>query len=64
LYQLMRNKEISKKKWRDEADRELKRICIEDGMCKMRAWWVYKALQYGGDPAASPESRKKIHRTP
>jgi len=27
------------------ADILLKQICIEDGMCKLRAWWVYKTVR-------------------
>lgn len=40
LYQLMRMKllPISHK---DYADRILQRICKDDGMCRLRAWYVY-----------------------
>ena len=34
------------------ADQELRRICIEDGMCRVRAWWVYRAVRFGGRRAA------------
>jgi hypothetical protein len=64
LYQLMRQEHISKDQWRDKADRELQRFCREDGMTKIRAWWVYKALSRWGDPAASPESKKEIREAP
>ena len=64
LYQLMRQEELSKERWRDAADSELKRICLEDGMSRLRAWWVHRGVRLGGDPAASPESRKKIHTAP
>ena len=63
LYQLLRN-EFIEQKWRDQADEELRRICREDGMSKIRAWWVHRAVRSGGEPAASPESRKKIHKAP
>ena len=63
LYQLLRNKLIDQK-WRDEADEELGRICLEDGMSKIRARWVYIAVRKWGKVAASPESRKKIHVAP
>ena len=63
LYQLLRNKFLEQK-WRDEADEELRRICREDGMSKIRAWWVHRALRFGGGRAASPESRKKVHKAP
>jgi hypothetical protein len=63
LYQLLRN-EFLEQKWRYEADEELRRICREDGMSKIRAWWVYKAVRLGGGPAASSYSRKEIHKAP
>lgn len=64
LYQLMRDAGLSKEQWRDEADLELKRICLEDGMCRPRAWWVHRGVRIGGDPSASPESRKPICAAP
>lgn len=63
LYQLLRN-ELIDEKWRDEADDELRRICVEDGMSKICAKWVYIAVRKWGKVAASPESRKKIHKAP
>ena len=63
LYQLLRN-ELIDEKWRDEADEELRRICLEDGMSKICARWVYIAVRKWGKVAASPESRKKIHFAP
>jgi hypothetical protein len=51
LYQLMREGLISER-WREQADKELQRICIEDGMWKIRAWWVYLAVRgFGGSCA-------------
>lgn len=38
------------------ADAELRRICIEDGMSAIRAWWVFQGVHWFGDTAAtSPE---------
>jgi len=52
LYQLMQEGLLSEE-WREIADRELQRICIEDGMWKVRAWWVYRAVRdFGGSSAA------------
>jgi hypothetical protein len=28
-----------------DADKELRKICLEDGMSKLRAWWVYTAVR-------------------
>jgi hypothetical protein len=64
LYQLMRDAGLSKEQWRDEADLELKRICLEDGMSRLRAWGVHRAVRWGGDPFASPESRKPVETAP
>ena len=64
LYQLMRQELLSNERWRVEADLELKRICREDGMSRIRAWWVHRGVRLAGEPAASPESRKKIHTAP
>jgi hypothetical protein len=63
LYQLLRQ-EFVDEKWREEADDELKRICREDGMCKIRAWWVHLAVRKWGKVAADPASKKKIHQAP
>ena len=41
LYQLMREAGLSKEEWRRKADLELKRMCLQDGMSRARAWWVY-----------------------
>ena len=64
LYQLMRQRRISKKRWRDEADFELKRICLADGMSKRRANRLYNGVRLFGDPNASPKNQKKIHTAP
>lgn len=63
LYQLLRY-ELLEQEWRDEADEELRRICREDGMSKIRAWWVHRGLRLGAGLAAAPEARKVIHQAP
>lgn len=41
---------------RAQADEELRRLCREDGMSAIRAWWVYQGVHWFGDTAAaSPE---------
>lgn len=66
LYQLMRQDPpvLSAEHWRKEADLELKRICIEDGMARFRAWYVYISLRIWGKPATSPDNRKKMQTAP
>ena len=63
LYQLMREDLLSQS-WREAIDKELRRICILDGMWKARAWWVYKGVRFGGLKSASAENKKKIHTAP
>lgn len=64
LYQLMRMNRLNKFKHRKTADSELARICKEDGMSSLRAWFVYKGVRLGGDLAADPVSVKKIFTAP
>ncbi len=63
LYQLMRWEKLPQGE-RDAADKELRRICIEDGMWRVRAWCVYQALKLGGKGAASPKNKKQIYGAP
>ena len=51
MYQLMRMGEMSNI-YREEADKLLRDICIEDGMWRVRAWWVYRAVRMFGGRAA------------
>lgn len=53
LYQLMRERHLDPDALRDDADRILREICLEDGMTAIRAWWVYQGVRFGGGPAAS-----------
>jgi hypothetical protein len=57
LYQLMREKELDCG-WRETADQELRRICREDGMSWLRAWWVYKGVRIGGEGSAKWQEAK------
>jgi len=63
LYQLIRMGELPMD-YRRAADAELKDCCLADGMTKIRAWWVHKALDYAGRSAALPSATKRIHRAP
>lgn len=53
IYQLIRQGVLSMDD-RDSADRLIKRVCLEDGMGKIRAWAVYRALKLFGKKAAMP----------
>lgn len=53
LYQVLRETNRSDHDvLRRAADRELRRICLEDGMHPVRAWYVYWAVRLFGAPAA------------
>lgn len=54
LYQLMRE-ELIPQEHREYADTLLREICIEDGMSKIRAWWVYQGVRLGGASSAAPD---------
>lgn len=72
LYQLLRKQrlmgtvmvngvEIS---YREIADRLLQTICLEDGMWKVRAWWVYKFVSMFAGFAADPKNEREILTAP
>ncbi len=63
LYQLMRQEKLSRT-YRPAADMELKLICLQDGMSRIRAWWVHRGVRLGGKPSTSPDARKKVHTAP
>ena len=63
LYQLMRSSLLHPAR-RLEADKILKKICLEDGMCSFRAWYVYEALRWEGSAAADPKNKKRTLTAP
>jgi hypothetical protein len=56
LYQLIREG-LVEKSLRIEADRLLRRVCIEDGMNKIRAWYVYRFVRAFGGSSCKPRKR-------
>ena len=64
LYQLMRDGQLDAGEWRKQADKELRRLCREDGMNPLRAAWVYAAVQLFARKAASREGSKPRHTAP
>lgn len=64
LYQLMRLGALDARRWRDVADRELQRMCREDGMLRVRAWWVYQGVRLFGEPFTLPDADKPIETAP
>lgn len=64
LYQLMRERLLDEETYRDPADRLLQKICREDGMSSLRAWWVYQAVHFFGKPSADPANDKPVTKAP
>lgn len=52
LYQLLSEGKLSQD-FRDEADDTMYRICREDGMIAIRAWWCYQAVRVFGGAAST-----------
>ena len=59
LYQLMREEKIDVRH-RGYADKLLKELCLEDGMSKLRAWYVYRAVVSQGESSADPKSLRHV----
>lgn len=53
LYQMMREKDLSLD-WRYIADKVYHRICLEDGMWRVRAWYQFRAVRSFGEKSARP----------
>lgn len=64
LYQLMRLRKISRKKYKDKADRLFQKHCREDGTPASLASLYYQALKKLGNPSTKPESIKSIKSAP
>lgn len=58
FYQLIREGYLDGGKYREPADRLLQKMCIEDGMSRLRAWGVYQGVRFGGGPAVDPANDK------
>lgn len=66
LYQLMRQRFLpgGNTPTREKIDRLLQRHCREDGMSKMRAWWVFKGVHYGARKSSTYAQRRKVFSAP
>lgn len=64
LYQLMRDGHLDRHAYREAADRILQDLCRQDGMLRIRAWWVYHGVRLFADPAADPASRRPLTHAP
>lgn len=59
LYQLMREGLLAHT-WRQKADELLRDICVQDGMSKLRAWYVFNSVRLFGALALNPKSRPVV----
>src|SRR3990172_6944711 len=58
LYQLMRDGLLDHERYREDADKILRAICEEDGMSKVRAWYVYQSVRLFGGSSAEHRPRE------
>ena len=63
IYWLIRNGHLPFSTWQ-VADHEFKRMCIEKGIFRIRAWWLYRGLSFAHGVAALPSHKKKILTAP
>jgi hypothetical protein len=65
LYQLIRSEKLPYST-KGRADALMREICLQDGMSRFRAWYVYQAVKlFGGSSARpGPERTEKIICTP
>lgn len=63
LYQLIRDG-LLPASFRRQADDELRRICIEDGMSRFRAWYVWRAVRWFGAYSSRPQDSRPVITAP
>ena len=49
---------------KDHIDRELQRVCLEDGTTRLRAWLIYQGVKRFGSPATMPSHRRNVYFAP
>jgi hypothetical protein len=57
LYQLIRAEKLPYSS-KERADELMREICLQDGMSRFRAWYVYRAVKHFGGSSAQPGSDK------
>jgi len=63
LYQLMREG-LLPQGYRNRADRLLQDICLDAGMSRIRAWYVYRGVSRFAFPFASPDRLRPPQEAP
>lgn len=64
LYQLMREKKISRKRHKHKADKLFQSMCKKDGVLSAIALIYYQVLRKLGNPSTDPKNVKKVKRAP
>ena len=65
LYELMRLGMLPRGHgYRKQADKLLRDMCRQNGMTKVRSWWVYRGVRLGAGPSAKPVNQRKVHTAP
>lgn len=59
LYQLMREGVLDYRVHRKRADEILRELCLKDGMCSFRAWYVYRAVRIFAEGGARPRKERE-----
>lgn len=59
LYELLREGRLPPH-FKPLADDLLRKICLEDGMWEVRAWWVHKGVSWFGNSSARKQRRKVL----
>jgi hypothetical protein len=63
LYQLMREGHLGFD-MRKYADDTLRDVCLEDGMWRIRAWWVHRAVRRFARRATLPSNKRPVKEAP
>jgi len=63
IYFLIRNRHLEPE-WKEVADDLLYEINRKDGMSRIRANWIYRAVSTFGDSSIDPANRIKIQTAP
>jgi len=63
LYQLLRTGLINEGT-KQKADNKLHQVCVNDDMWKIRAWYVYEAVDLFGKESTLPCNKKEVYIAP
>ena len=64
LYQLMRDYTLDPAKYKAIADNEFRKICLQDGMSWLRAFYFYYGVKLFGAKSTKPEGDYPVKTAP